>query len=238
MTSNQAVQTLPLVGLTKELGFAGDNVFLAGQMDYPATPMPANGYPLLFILHHAGCNTRECYNDYAQMALDSGYAVFRWDKRGTGRSGASGRGSTTQDAVNAYEVALEQPHVNPRRTTILAQAAGTGLLGSSFGLFARVQHPYGVILVSNMLDAEAVLAIDSRLKIIMSEEDWNPWEKFAEEACIAHNNAYPHGASFYVAKNADRTLNDLSDEQNSFHDGARKVIQDWLNSLHPTSKLI
>ena len=65
------------------------------------------------MLHHACCNTREDYNDYAEVALANGYAVFRWDKRGTGRSGDSGRGSTTQDAVNAYDIALAQPDVNP-----------------------------------------------------------------------------------------------------------------------------
>src|SRR5687768_15080584 len=121
MTSNQAIPgttLLQTLHTTRELRFAGDGVLLAGQIDYPLTPRPAAGYPLLFILHHAGCNTRDCYHDYAEMALETGFAVFRWDKRGTGRSGAGGRGSVTQDAVNAYEVAMEQPNVDRHRVVV------------------------------------------------------------------------------------------------------------------------
>lgn len=240
MTSNQAVavQSTSLAGHTRELEFAGDTVKLAGQIEYPNTPCPNGGYPLVFILHHAGCNTRECYKDYAEMALSAGYAVFRWDKRGTGRSGAGGRGSTTQDAVNAYEVAVEQQYINPRRVIILAQGAGTGLLGSSYGLFARVQPPYGVVLVSNVLNPEAIVAIQTRLQIVMSDEDWNSWEQYGEAACRAHNAAYKFGASYYVARKADRALVDLTCAQQSFHPGARKVIHDWLKELHPALQYV
>jgi len=114
MTINQ-IQDVLTIGHTIELTFAGDNVRLAGQLDYPDRPKPEQGYPLLFVLHHAGCNARADYGHYARMGLMKGYAVFRWDKRGMGRSGASGRGSTTQDAVNAYEIALSQPGINRRR---------------------------------------------------------------------------------------------------------------------------
>jgi pimeloyl-ACP methyl ester carboxylesterase len=241
MTSNQvaiAVQTPNLVSASKELKFAGDSVVLSGQIDYPTTPRPEGGYPLIFVLHHAGCNTRDCYNHYTELALECGYAVFRWDKRGTGRSGAGGRGSTTQDAVNAYEVALEQDNVNPRRAVILAQGAGTGLLGSSFGLFARVQAPYGAILVSNLLDEEAILAVEAPVLIVMSESDFNPCSIFAEGACNAHNAAYKYGAQFFVAENADRTLSDLSETDLPFHRGARRKMQTWLRNAHPSQQMV
>ncbi len=237
MASKQAVLDVA-ARTTRELNFAGDGVLLAGQVDYPETPAPVGGFPLVFILHHAGCNTRDCYNPYADLALTAGYAVFRWDKRGTGRSGAGGRGSTTQDAVNAFEIALDQDNINPRRTVILAQGAGTGLLGDSYGLFARLQQPYGVILVSNILDEEAVVAIESRLLIVMSQDDFNPWQQFGEAACIAHNRVYKNGASYYVARDADRMLADLRGEDGEFHPGARKVIGEWLRSAHPGSRLI
>ena len=237
MASKQAVYDAP-VRTTREMNFAGDGVLLAGQMDYPDSPAPDGGYPLIFILHHAGCNTRDCYNPYAEIALGAGFAVFRWDKRGTGRSGAGSRGSTTQDAVNAYETALVQDDVNPRRVVILAQGAGTGLLGSSYGLFARHQPPYGVILVSNVLDEEDVVAIESRLLIVMSQDDFNPWQQYGEAACIAHNRVYKNGASYYVARDADRTLADLRTEDGTFHPGARKVLSEWLRSAHPGSRLI
>lgn len=228
MASNQVLD-LPLsVAADGEIVFAGDEVRLAGQMDYPTTPRPETGYPLLFVLHHACCSSREDYDDYTQVALNAGYAVFRWDARGTGRSGDSGRGSTTQDAVNAFDIALHQPEVDRRRTVILAVGAGSALLGSSFGLFARLQMPHAVLLVANMLDDREILALDTRITIIMSPEDWNPPTTFGEAACAAHTRAYRHGASFYLADGADRLL---MTADGSLDSGARKVIADWLQSL-------
>lgn len=215
----------------RELVFAGDKVRLAGQMDYPLALTPYDGFPLLFILHHAGCESREWYEHFAQIGLHSGYAVFRWDKRGTGRSGASGLGSSTQDAVNAYEIALEQPYINRKRTVILAQGAGTALLGSSYGLFARIQSPYAVILASNMLDDKAVLAVDTRLYILMSDQDWNPWGQYAQTACQAHRAAYKHGAAYKVVSGADRKLMCNDGHEEHLHPQAGLVLADWLKQL-------
>jgi alpha-beta hydrolase superfamily lysophospholipase len=238
MAANQLLESNIVAARTVEFTFAGDGVLLAGQIDYPASPRPAAGYPLIFVLHHAGGNTRADYNHYARVGMNAGYAVFRWDKRGTGRSGAGGRGSTTQDAVNAYEIALEQPNVDHHHVVILAQGAGTTLLGSSFGLFARLQKPYGVILAANMLDERAVLAIDSHVQIIVGERDWIPWKQYAKAACDAHNNTYKSGASYYVAPYGDRTLMDTRTQTGAFHEGAAHIIEDWLLNLCPASASI
>lgn len=238
MTSNEAIRSASLISATREVVFAGDQVLLAGQVDYPAAPRPTGGYPLMFILQHAGCNTREYYNPLAVLALASGYAVFRWDKRGTGRSGASGRGSTTQDAVYAYQMALDQDNIDPHYITILAEGAGSGLLGSSFGLFARVQLPQQVILLSNQLDADAIVALDAPVRIILHEEDWNSWEVYGEAATLAHNRAYRHGAAYYVAPRVDPTPVTAIDELRSLHSGIQKVLRDWLTSAHPNSALV
>jgi len=229
MTSYRVLEGITRAARTQELEFAGDGVLLSGQIDYPDSHQ--SHYPLIFVLHNAGCDARDGYQHYADIGLECGYAVFRWDKRGTGRSGAGARGSTTQDAVNAYEIALEQPGVDRKRAVIIAQGAGTAMLGSSFGLFARVQHPYGVILATNMLDEAAITAIDAPVHIVMGQHDWNPWQKYGKAACDAHNAAYRHGASFYVAPFADRTLRLSSSVPPVFHAGIKTVMRDWLLEL-------
>jgi len=217
------------VAQTEEIVFAGDGVRLSGQIEYPLVTKRQNTFPLLFILHHAGCDDRDGYQHFADAGLSAGYAVFRWDKRGTGRSGAGGLGSTTQDAVNAYEIALEQPHVDRRRAVILAQDAGTGLLGMSFGLFARVQDPYGVVLATNLLNGQDVLAIESQLLILMGQHDWNAWQQYGKAVSDAHNHAYKYGAQYYVAPHADRMLTDPRTGQ--FHFGTNNTLQDWLQTI-------
>lgn len=234
MASNQTVVSALHVSASKEVVFAGDEVTLGGQIDYPMTRRPSAGYPLIFVLHHACCNTRDDYVDYAQIALDKGFAVFRWDKRGTGRSGAGGRGSTTQDAVNAYEIALTQPSIDRRHAVILAVGAGSALLGSSFGLFARVQHPFGALLVANMLDPDEILAVDTRTLILMGEDDWNPAAIYGDAAASAHNHTYKHGAAYRRIAGADRLL---MNQGMGMHADARKVIGSWLNGLMLPSAL-
>jgi alpha-beta hydrolase superfamily lysophospholipase len=194
-------------------------------------PPPINGYPLIFMLHHSGANTRAEYNHFAQIGLDCGYAVFRWDKRGTGRSGAGGRGSTTQDAIMAYKTAVEIPDIDPDQVVIMAQCASTVLLGEAFDGFAEIQHPHGVILMSNMLEPDVIPVIDTQLHIIMGELDWNEWRTYARAACDSHNKACSHGASYYIARGADRMLMVKHDDARMFHDGLSHAICDWLHSL-------
>jgi uncharacterized protein len=226
-----------VVGQTRQLTFAGDGVRLAGQIDYPETSPPSKaGYPLVFILPHAGCNDRQAQKHFAQTGLNCGFAVFRWDKRGTGRSGAGGRGSTTQDAVLAYEIALEQPGVDRRHTVIIAQSEGTVMLGDAFGLFARVQHPFGVVLAGNMLDKKAIRAIDAPVQIIVGDQDWHDWRTYARDACAVHGVTYSHGTDFYVATDAGRRLLVGEGDNRVFHGGAERVLRNWLQKLCPPSR--
>jgi len=234
MASNLAVIMPVQSAHTDEVVFAGDSVRLAGQIDYPATRKPSTGYPLMFVLPQAAYWTRDMYDDFAAIALERGYAVFRWDKRGTGRSGSSGSGSPVQDAVNAYETALLQPGIDRSHAVILAIGAGTSLLGNCYGLFARTENPYGVLLIANMLDEQAILAINTRVQIIQGANDWTPAEQYAEAACGAHQQAYRHGAAYYIAPHADRLLKTDKLGVTHLHAGARKVMSGWLHSLlHP-----
>lgn len=234
--SSEMMESAVRTGYSREMVFAGDGVRLAGQIDYPTTPKPQSGFPLLFVLHHAGWNTRSSYQHFANIALASGFAVFRWDQRGAGRSGAGGRGSTTQDAVLAYETALDQPDVNHRRVVIMAHGAGTGLLGSSYGLFARVQRPHAAILVGNLLDHDAVLALDTTVRIVVGQNDWNPWKHYGKMASEAHNATYSHGAAYYVVRDCE--LNACNSRPENFDDKAATIIKDWLRSLCPPLRSI
>jgi uncharacterized protein len=231
MATNHAINHPLQQGRVKELTFAGDHVCLAGQVNYPNIEPPANGYPLIFLLPHAGSNTRDDYAHYVEIALASGYAIFLWDKRGTGRSGASGRGSTMRDALSAYKTALEQDAIDPDNVIIFSQCASTQLLGESFAAFAEIQSPYGALLVGNMLDAEAIRTIKTQIFVAYGEEDWNDWQIYARDACESHNTLYDLDAAFYLAPNANRMLMVKQDNEKIFHADASRAILDWLQSL-------
>ncbi|MBL8130791.1 MAG: hypothetical protein JNL42_02955 [Anaerolineae bacterium] len=223
------IQVSRLVSETREILFAGDHVRLSGQLDLPTTPAPRDGYPLLFILPHASSISRDDFDEYAATALRTGFAVFRWDKRGTGRSGSGGRGSSTQDAINAYETALLHEEINRRQAIILAVGAGTGMLGNAYGLFARLQRPAGALLIANQLSPEEILAIDTEIHILMSQEDWNAPEVYGSAAAIAHRQTYSYGAGFTLVSDCSRFLmTEYADGTSLLHEDARRVIAAWL----------
>lgn len=226
MVSNQTDEPLASVGATREFSFAGDHVRLSGQIDYPTSKQPPQGYPLLFIVQHATCTSRKGYTHIAKLGTEVGAAVFRWDKRGTGSSGSGSGGSVTVDTLKAYETALSQPGIDPQRTVIIAQNEGSLLLAESYAAVKSIQKPVGIVLTGNMLDEQAILVLDVPLHIVVSKNDWNAWQIYAEAAADAHAEKYKYRASFYVATNTNRRL--MYTSGNTFHKGAEASIKHWL----------
>jgi len=219
-----------IMGTTKHFFFAGDNVRLAGQIDYPdRMPTTDSGYPLIFIIQHATSNTREGYAHIARLGNDLGIAVMRWDKRGTGNSGAGGSGSIQIDTLGAYETAITQPHIDREKVIIFAQNEGTLLIAEAYQEFENLHHPLGIILSGNMVDETLITRFDTQLHIVTSKNDWNAWQIYAETVSKAHThkyaNKYPE-TQFYVAPNTNRRL--MYDNGGTFHRGAATSIQDWL----------
>ncbi len=215
-------------GQTQVVFFNGDNVRLGGQIDYPNVPMPEGGYPLLFIIQHATCHTRSGYRHFTRLGNEQGAAVFLWDKRGTGDSGA-GVGSPLVDALNAYKTALALPNINPSRAVILAQNEGSLLLEEGWSRFVAIQRPLGVVLVGNMLDEKQIVTLNVPLHIAMSKNDWNAWQIYADAASKAHQQKHGYPPSFYVAPVTNRLL--MYEHGGAFHRGANESIKDWLKRV-------
>ena len=76
---------------------------------------------------------------------------------------------------------------------------------------------------------DAVAAIDVPVFILMSETDWNPWQRYAENAAAAHEEAYRLGSSFCVVPDVDRKL--IDDDTRSLPPAARSILADWLQDL-------
>lgn len=235
MTNSLPVEPVePTVSETHTLYFVGDNVRLAAQMDYPTSPAPEGGYPLLFVVPNATNTTRDGFLHLMRMGTEQGLAVFRWDKRGTGNSGA-GAGSATTDTLKAFETALKQPNIAPNRVVIVAQNEGTSILGKAWQKFIAIQRPLGVILLGNMLDEQEVIGIDTPLHIVMSKNDWNAWQTYAENASRSHQRKHGYKASFYVAPNTNRHL--MYVNGGSFHRGAHDSMKEWIKTICGISPL-
>ncbi|MDQ7025998.1 MAG: hypothetical protein Q9P44_10615 [Anaerolineae bacterium] len=226
MVSNRVELNIESVSASELVYFAGDDVRLAGQIDYPKTTLPSNGFPLIFIIQHATCHSRKRYLHITKLGSEMGAAVFRWDKRGTGRSSSGGSGSVMVDTLRAYEKAVNMPAIDRNRVVIYAQNEGTMLLQQTYKDFVSIQEPLGAILAGNMLDEKSILKVHIPLHIVVSKNDWNAWQIYAEAAADAQAEKYGYHASFYVATNTDRLL--MYANTKTFHRGAESSIKHWL----------
>lgn len=226
MVSNRVELNIESVSSSEVVYFAGDDVRLAGQIDYPKMHYPPNGFPLIFIIQHATCNSRKRYLHLTKLGSEMGAAVFRWDKRGTGNSSSGGSGSVMVDTLRAYETAVNMPNIDRNRVVIYAQNEGTMLLQQTYKEFVAIQEPLGAVLAGNMLDEKSILKMHIPLHIVASKNDWNAWQIYAEAAADAQAEKYGYHASFYVATNTDRLL--MYAHTKTFHRGAESSIKHWL----------
>ena len=229
MATQRLQPTEAVAGTSLQVAFGGDNVRLSGQIDYSSQYPADRGFPLIFIIQHATCNSRMGYRHYATVGMEAGCAVFRWDKRGTGSSGGGGGGSVHIDTLSAYKAALTQPAIDPKRIIVIAQNEGTLLLSELYDSMAEMQRPAGVLLAGNMLDEKAILKINTRVHIVTSKNDWNAWQIYAAAASESHSRFYKQDATYYVAPNTNRRL--MYTNGGTFHLGAANSIRDWLYAV-------
>lgn len=213
---------------------ADDGVTLAGELTLPRQPaLP----PLAVIIHHSGPVDRDAYGYLAELLVARGYAVFRFDKRGTGQSGGSYGCCEAADALAAYRAAVTQPGIDQRRVFIVAQSIGTRYVAASFAEYVAATPPCGVALLSNLLGPDEIGAIAAPVHVIVADSEPD-LQRIGPDAVAAHNVRWPYSASLYIAEDAEHTLFDIRDGpidwSNSnwvqrYHRGAMASLVEWLD---------
>ena len=230
--------TPQLEGIARErrqVRFASRGVTLAGELDLPSGDGPA---PLVFVIHHSGPVDRDSYGYLAELLVAEGYAVFRFDKRGTGMSGGEYGCCESEDALAAYRAATAQDGIDQCNVFIVAQSVGTQHLAERFEEYVRAHLPRGVVLLSNLLDANSIDVIAAPVHIIISDSEPEV-DHLGCAAAEAHRDKYSFGASIYVAEHTEHTLFDIragpidwNDPEwtRRYHRGAMQSLIDWLNN--------
>lgn len=235
-TPTDSLPTPQLEGIARErreVRFQSGEATLAGELDLPATHAPA---PLVFIIHHSGPVTRDAYGYLAEILLPEGFAVFRFDKRGTGYSTGVYGCCEADDALAAYRAAVSQPEIDRERVFIVAQSIGTQHLASQFATFRAIQSPRGVALLSNLLGPEEITEIATPILVIVADSE-PELARIGPDAVTAHRAALPFGADLYIAAGAEHTLFDITDGPidwtdpawvTRYHRGAMAHLVNWL----------
>lgn len=227
-------EMIPFESDRQEIKFqSSDGTWLAGQFDWVKDSTKA---PLIFIIHHSGPVDRNSYQYMAAFLVPAGYGVFRFDKRGTGSSGGTYGCCEAEDALAAYKGAVQQSHKPFSKVFIIAQSIGTQILADRYEDFEMVYPPDGVILLSNLLEGDEIIPIKSKVHIIISDQERNI-EQIGVEAVNAHRRVYQSGASFFIVRNAEHTLFDVSEGPINWNDpgwpyrfsqSAKESILGWL----------
>ena len=161
----------------RQVRFASQGVILAGELDLPLGDSPA---PLVFVIHHSGPVDRDSYGYLAELLVAEGYAVFRFDKRGTGMSGGEYGCCESKDALAAYRAAIAQDGIDHCNVFIVAQSVGTEHLAERFEEYVRARPPCGVAFLSNLLDAGSIDVIAAPVHIIISDSEPNADQQDSE----------------------------------------------------------
>ncbi len=225
----------PISAERREVRFmADDGTTLAGELTFPRQQaLPA----LVVIIHHSGPVDRDAYGYLAELLVADGYAVFRFDKRGTGASAGTYGCCEATDALAAYRAAVHQTGIDPQRVFIVAQSIGTRYIAELFAEYVAATPPCGVALLSNLLGPEEIPAIAAPVHVIVADSE-PELQRIGPGAVAAHNAHWSYGANLYIAQGAEHTLFDIregpidwSDPNwvHRYHRGAMASLIEWLD---------
>ncbi len=226
----------PISAERREVRFAAkDGVILAGELTLPRNQeQPA----LVVIIHHSGPVDRDAYGYLAELLVGRGYAVFRFDKRGTGASAGRYGCCEAEDALAAYRAAVAQEGIDRQRVFIVAQSIGTRYVARLFADYVAITPPKGVALLSNVLGPEEIIAIATPIHVIVADSEPD-LQRIGPAAVAAHNARWSQQASLYIAEGAEHTLFDIRDGPidwsdpgwvQRYHRGAMASLLDWLET--------
>lgn len=163
-----------------ETTFNSVDAVVAGQWEFPeSTPAP-----LVVILpastnvdRHGlpkGADVEPGDGIYAQLAarlLREGFAVFRFDSPGTGRSGR-GRFSTERStALEAYTRAVDHARVDTSRVFLLGHSGSTDAIVGIYPRYEAANPLGGVVLLSNRVGETDLLRVEAPVLIVVTDKN-------------------------------------------------------------------
>lgn len=110
------------------------------------------------------------YAQFSRKLLEAGFAVFRYDSPGTGRSSPGQFCTVRSTAIEAYTRAVDHPKVDPSRVFLLGHSASTDTVVGIYPRYAAVRQPSGVILLASIVGETDIVRVDAPLLIVVSDK--------------------------------------------------------------------
>lgn len=159
--------------------FESVDATVSAQWEFPArTPaplvvlLPANsavdrdGLPPGFGLDPA----TGIYAQFAKKLLAAGFAVFRYDSPGTGRSSNGQFCTDRSTAIEGYTRAVDHPKVDRTHVFLIGHSASTDTAVGIYPRYAAVAPPAGVVLLANIVGETDLLTVDAPTLIVVTDK--------------------------------------------------------------------
>lgn len=162
-----------------ETTFKSVDATVAGQWDFPVN----GSAPLIVLIPPTGkidrngwppgsddASEKGIYEQLADALVAKGFAVFRYDVPGAGRS-SPGRWSTPRSsALEAYTRAVDHARIDPQRVFLLGHSSGSSTIAAIFSRFQQVNPLAGVILLANTVGEREILEISVPILVIVGDK--------------------------------------------------------------------
>lgn len=233
-----------------ETTFESVDATLAGQWDFPnRSPAPLvvivpssprldrNGWP-------QGAGERFGKGLYARIAdtlVKNGFAVFRFDSPGTGRSGRGRFATDRSNALEAYTRAVDHARVDPDAVFLLGHSTGSSTIASIYGRYASVVPPAGVMFLDNSVGEQMSLQIKAPLLIVNPGKDPDGRYQYGEFVAEARDNYEGESlkTKVVILHDAERGALAPPDPEHPdtirLHPKAVTALLEWLRSQHAES---
>jgi hypothetical protein len=223
--------------------FKSVDAVLAGQWDFPVqTPAP-----LIVLIPSAGRIDRNGWYPglgedasrgiYAQLTrelVEKGFAVFRYDKPGAGRSGRGHYATDRSNAIEAFTRAVDHARVDTERVFLLGHARGTDAIAGIFPRYEAVTAPAGVILLDSVVGESDGLRINAPTLIVNPGRDPDNRYQYGEFVVDARDRAEKAEleTELVIIDDGERGLVRPHEENGStfysWDPAVTKAILDWL----------
>ena len=184
-----------------ETTFKSVDATIAAQWDFPERS-PA---PLVVLIPAGGRIDRNGWNPgigessdqgmYAQITRDlvrAGFAVFRYDKPGAGKSGRGRYATERSNALEAYTRAVDHARIDPDSVFLVGHAGGTDTIAGIYGRYETILPPAAVVFLNNAVGESESLAVTAPLLIVnagKNPDDKLQYGRFIVEAREKHTES-------------------------------------------------
>ncbi len=226
-----------------ETTFKSVDSVVAAQWDFPAQ----GNAPLVVLIPPAGRIDRDgslpdtggdpgegIYAQIADLLVSNGFAVFRYDAPGAGRSSPAHYATGRSTALEAYRRAVDHARVDPARVFLIGHSSGTEAIAGIYPRYEEINPVAGVVLLSNQVGERAAVRLSAPTLVIVGGKNPEDRFQFGEFVAEARKNEPDKklATKLVVVKDAEHALLSQSKKKSgavfSIDPRATKAILRWL----------